>query len=162
LFEGTGDLVEGFSGETGGNLSEGEDWVGFSNLFELSEDGSVGGFWGNTGEFFEDEVEGTDNFFSLGGSGGIGEGVSFSFSSKGDFSVIEDFQLFGLVVDVVAKVSDFTGQKSDFGFSVVSLNGGNIDSSVEFGDLGITLDNLSGVEVISFVVLEGEVLSDFS
>lgn len=155
VFEDAGDLGEGFSVEAGGDLGEGEDGVGSTDLFELGEDGEVGGSGGDVGEFFEDHFEGTDNFFSLGGSGGIGEGVGFTFFSEGDFSVVEDFQLFGLVGDVTAEGGDFGFEEGDFTFGVVTLNGGNVDSAVEFGDLGFALEGDGSVDVVSFVVLEG-------
>jgi len=67
----------------------------------LDQDGFSGGIGGDGVKFFEDEVEGGEDFFVLGESGGIVEGVVFSVGSDFLFSVIEDFELFSFGGNVV-------------------------------------------------------------
>lgn len=77
------------------------------------------------------------------------------------FSVGEDFELDSFVLDFSFELSDFSGQDGDFGFGVVSGDGGSGDSSVVLVDFVSAFGFLGVVEGVSFGLLGGQVLSDF-
>jgi hypothetical protein len=91
FFEFVLDFFEGGGAEGGGDLHQGEDGVGGSDLGELGEDGLSLLFVGlECGELFDDEFECSDDFGGLALSSGEFIGVLCSGFSQVDFSLVED------------------------------------------------------------------------
>jgi len=86
--------------------------------------------------------------------------VLFSGVSQVNFSLVEDFELELLVLDINVQSVDFRGQVGDFSLSFSDLDRGNIDSSVELFDFSGTFVFSLSVDLVVVLLLEGQVLSD--
>jgi len=73
-------------------------------------------------------------------------GVLGSGFSEVGFSVGKDFELDSFVFDFSFELSDFSGEDGDFGFGVVSGDGGSGDSSVVFVNFVFAFSFLGVVE----------------
>jgi len=154
------DVFEGFLGEGRGDLDEGGDGVGTSDLGELDE-GGFGIRLGADGlELLDDQFEGTDNLHRLSLSGLKVGSVLFSGVSQIDLSGVEDLELELLVLDVNVESVDLGLEVGDLSLRFGDLDGGNVDSSVELLDLGGALVLSLGVDLVVVLLLEGQVLSD--
>lgn len=154
------DVLEGFLGEGRGDLDEGGDGVGTSDLGELDEGGFGVGLCADGLELLDDQFEGTNNLHRLSLSGLKVGSVLFSGVSQVNLSGVEDLELELLVLDVNVESVDLGLEVGDLSLGFGDLDGGNVDSSVELLDFGGALVLSLGVDLVIVLLLEGQVLSD--
>jgi len=153
------DVVELFGGEGGGNLHKGEDGVGLSDFVELGEGGEDFSVGLDGAEFADDDVDGIDDL------GGFVveflEFLSIFRSLLGEFSLllVEDIELDSLVLDFDLEFLDLGGEGGDFGGGLLDLVGSEVDSSVVLEDLGLAVNFVSSVLLVSLLLVQNEVLS---
>lgn len=152
---------EGFLGESGGNLDEGEDWVGGTDLGQFSKDEAViVGVWGDGGQLLNDQFQGSQNFWGFLLSSGEFSGISSSGGIQFVLSGVQDFQLGFLNSDFSSDSGDFSGQDGDFSLSGISLEGVVSNTSVKGGDGISTLLFLGVVDGIGISLLSDQIQSD--
>lgn len=109
-------------------------------------------FWDDGSEFFDDQINSSDNF-DMGGLGRFeGFSVSFSFFFLGSFSGEDDVQLGGFVINFGLQLSDFLVQHGDLGVGIISSFGVFVDFSDEVIDFGVTFVDSFGVGLFVFLI----------
>jgi len=155
------DVGEGLLGEGRGDLDEGEDWVGGSNLGQLSKDKAViVGVWGDSGQLLNDQFQSSQDFWGLLLSSGELSGISSSGGIQFVLSGVQDLQLGLLNSNFSSDSGNLSGQDLDFSLGGISLEGVISDTSVKGGDGISTLLFLGVVDGIGISLLSDQIQSD--
>jgi hypothetical protein len=153
------DVVELFSGESGGNLHEGEDGVGLADFVELGEGGKDFSVGLDGAEFADDDIDGIND---LGGF--VVEFLEFlsilgSLLSEFSLLFVEDIELDSLVLDFDLEFLNLGGEGGDFGGGFLDFVGSEVDSSVVLEDLSLAVNFVSSVLLVSLLLVQNEVFS---
>jgi len=161
LLEETDALGKGGTVKGGGDLNEGGDWVGGTELGELDED-LRGGVWGDGSKLGDDDLKGVEDELGLLLSGEEVLGVLGSLGSGGGLLFVKHDE--GLLTggDVLDEGSLSLSERFDGLGGLLDLVGGVGDSGVVVGDLVGTFTHLGGVSVISSLLLASEVVHHIS
>ena len=128
--------------DAGGNLHEGRDGVGFTDLRELDEDLGVR-LGADGGELGEDHVERFDGLLGVSDSGGVGGFVSLAVLLDELEVVVDDNHLVLEGGDHGLEVGDLATEGRDSLDGLTDVGGRGVDSSLEFldglGALGLSL-----------------------
>lgn len=155
------DAGEGLLGESRGDLDEGEDGVGGSDLGQLGEDEAVVvGVWVDGGQLLDDQFQGSQDFWGFLLSSGELSGISSSGAIQFVISGVQDLQLGFLDSDFSGDSGNLSGQDLDFSLGGVSLERVIGDASVEGGNGISTLLLLGVVDGIGIGLLSDQIQSD--
>lgn len=154
------DVVELFSGEGGSNLHEGEDGVGVSDLVQLGKGGEDLLVWLDGAELANDDLNGIDDSFGFNFVDLEVFSVVGSLLSEVSLLLVEDVKLDLLVLDVGGELLNLGAEGGDLLGGLRDFVGSVVDSAVVLVDLGLAVNFVLSVLLVSLLLVEDEVLSE--